>query len=1131
MEGPGLDSGPANGIVRTFDTVEYRIDWSVNAGDTTNVTVRSTLPTGMTWAQLPPPCQATTVAASSINGRDLVCNLGDRHQGEAGSFGALARVGILADAAALTVVVNLGADASSSVTSNSVSTLVSARAVGDLVTNSGGTASVRNVENPLTHELGMVFFAPLSLEIPGAGKGAEPLAAQDLHVSSDLSALPPSATLFDASWSLPAPYNAWTACGPNNIAISGMPFGSIGVVPSATAANSVEDSGVWTCGFDSVTRKISINIAGAQLSPASRPTADTTGFALAPGRTMVIAGVVGFFVSDADLQAISGVPGSGSLANVSTTWATLPTGVSGATITSESPSNDVMSPHFEYTTPGGHSSFYVGKMSVAQVNEGAGDLTFPTPQAMIPTVPQHTPFVPTQTQAQSTGDGTVTAGERFGINMSLGSSLTDSSARRGNCVQLSAGQTVAPIGPYLNMDFRPVGNLGALFANTPPVVTTTGPGDPFVGDLAAVSKMVMTASVPWFAWFGDLPDTPGDPLIEYSTDPHHHEGQCNSTYSWSATPPADLTKITQVRVTSQHDMLPGEMDWVDLSLQALPQPVGSKIWHTSSSMLWPAGTPFDPDAAWDNGGNAPGYDPTTWCNAPSNPPNQNWNDCLTISGPRLSIAKRITSGKSAGLAVGEHVTYQIEASVLGGTATNFVIDDVLPPLTHFTGVASPMPTNGAGSGSHALQWDLGNVASGETHTISVEVEVEPGYTPFQTITNTATLAANYDIGTGTAALPSVSSSAQLQTSGTFAALAVQKATTTPVIAKNQSMQFSLNYTNSGVVDNANPTFIEVLPWNGDARSVPTRFAGTTSLASVTAAVGDEVRYSAAAPSEIHPDPADPSNDLVTGATKWCLAAQIATSGCPASIGASTAVRIMHPGNLAPGESLSAEVVINTSGNLANDAYTNNFTGRVDNIELPVTSNDVTVRVEGVDLSLQKIAPATAVVGGTGTFTLNIHNQGPSTATNVVVTDPLPAGMSFVSETGNATFNANTVTWTIPSIADGETVSVEVTVRFDTAGIGRNTANIDGVRQDERPGADNESTATVRVLGENATASTTTAPGVAPTTTPATPVPSTPLAFTGSGLANLLVTCGGTAMCLGFHLRRTRSVRSAKHRST
>ena len=63
------------------------------------------------------------------------------------------------------------------------------------------------------------------------------------------------------------------------------------------------------------------------------------------------------------------------------------------------------------------------------------------------------------------------------------------------------------------------------------------------------------------------------------------------------------------------------------------------------------------------------------------------------------------------------------------------------------------------------------------------------------------------------------------------------------------------------------------------------------------------------------------------------------------------------------------------------------------------------------------------------YTLSVTNTGPDTATNVVITDLLPADLTYQSDTCGGSYDAATHMWTatIPSIAVNETVSCTITV--------------------------------------------------------------------------------------------------------
>jgi uncharacterized repeat protein (TIGR01451 family) len=95
------------------------------------------------------------------------------------------------------------------------------------------------------------------------------------------------------------------------------------------------------------------------------------------------------------------------------------------------------------------------------------------------------------------------------------------------------------------------------------------------------------------------------------------------------------------------------------------------------------------------------------------------------------------------------------------------------------------------------------------------------------------------------------------------------------------------------------------------------------------------------------------------------------------------------------------------------------------------SSTVTTEVQTADVSVVKTAnPGTVYAGATITYTLLISNAGPATAQNVVLTDTLPAGVTFVSASPTATPNAGGVlTWNVGTLANGQsrTYTVVVTV--------------------------------------------------------------------------------------------------------
>jgi uncharacterized repeat protein (TIGR01451 family) len=124
-----------------------------------------------------------------------------------------------------------------------------------------------------------------------------------------------------------------------------------------------------------------------------------------------------------------------------------------------------------------------------------------------------------------------------------------------------------------------------------------------------------------------------------------------------------------------------------------------------------------------------------------------------------------------------------------------------------------------------------------------------------------------------------------------------------------------------------------------------------------------------------------------------------------------------------------------------------------------------------DLTITKTAnlasPPVAFGGAPVTYTLAVNNNGPTGASSVTVTDPLPAGSAFVSATGagwTCGFAAGTVTCTRPTLAVGSAPPITLTITappVTQSSFVSNTATVSSSTSDPNPG-NNSSTATIHV---------------------------------------------------------------------
>ena len=131
-----------------------------------------------------------------------------------------------------------------------------------------------------------------------------------------------------------------------------------------------------------------------------------------------------------------------------------------------------------------------------------------------------------------------------------------------------------------------------------------------------------------------------------------------------------------------------------------------------------------------------------------------------------------------------------------------------------------------------------------------------------------------------------------------------------------------------------------------------------------------------------------------------------------------------------------------------------------------------------DLSVVKNAPSTATPGSQVPFDVTITNVGTSPSTTVQLTDPLPAGMTFASETqntgpafscSNPTAGTNgTITCTIASFSNGASANftflVNIPVATAPGTVFTNTATASGSPADSNTNNDS-GTATVTVVAE------------------------------------------------------------------
>ena len=185
---------------------------------------------------------------------------------------------------------------------------------------------------------------------------------------------------------------------------------------------------------------------------------------------------------------------------------------------------------------------------------------------------------------------------------------------------------------------------------------------------------------------------------------------------------------------------------------------------------------------------------------------------------------------------------------------------------------------------------------------------------------------------------------------------------------------------------------------------------------------------------------------LVGPTWTCVAS--GGAACPAASGSGN---IGATVNLPRGSRLTytatATISSTFTGNLTNTAgvtapaippdpvFANNFAS---------VTTVVVAQTQNADVSVAKTGTAGPVaVGSNVTWSIAVTNNGPATAQNVTLSDPLPAGTTWISTTtsvGTCT-GSSIVTCSFGPLANGATATVTIVARVDAFGTKSNTVTV------------------------------------------------------------------------------------------
>ncbi|WP_157077653.1 DUF11 domain-containing protein, partial [Methanobrevibacter curvatus] len=166
--------------------------------------------------------------------------------------------------------------------------------------------------------------------------------------------------------------------------------------------------------------------------------------------------------------------------------------------------------------------------------------------------------------------------------------------------------------------------------------------------------------------------------------------------------------------------------------------------------------------------------------------------------------------------------------------------------------------------------------------------------------------------------------------------------------------------------------------------------------------------------------------------------------------------------LANGESIVLDILVrlNGVGNIVNVA---NLTGVNENNTGNNSSNvdnetNITV-VPTVNISIVKSSNVSGSVlnGAFVLYSINVTNFGPDGATGLLITDRLDSRLIYINSTSprGTSYVASTGVWNINTLANGESIVLDILVRLNGIGSVVNVGNVTGVNENNT--GDNSST--------------------------------------------------------------------------
>jgi uncharacterized repeat protein (TIGR01451 family) len=492
----------------------------------------------------------------------------------------------------------------------------------------------------------------------------------------------------------------------------------------------------------------------------------------------------------------------------------------------------------------------------------------------------------------------------------------------------------------------------------------------------------------------------------------------------------------------------------------------------------------------------------------SDPDGSNNSGSVTVSPPQadLSVAKTVSNPTPN---VGDTITFTVTVTNAGpNAATGVQLTDLLP-----TGLSlvTSTPSQGSYAGSTGI-WNVGTIASGSTATLQLQARVVSPAA--QTNTASVSHADQFDPNTGNNSGTATETPQQ-------ADLQVGKTVSNPTPNVGDTITYTVTLTDNGPDPATNVTVQDMLPagvtfvsaapagsYNpvGGVWTVGTVTPGSPQTLTITATVNSPnpgANTAAVSHSDqFDPNPANNSATASTNPNQADLAVSKTASNPTPNVGDTITYTVTLTDNgpsSATGVQLTDLLPIGLTlvsatpsqgtyapatglwvvGNLANGAratlslqatvtaagpQTNTATISAADQFDPNTGNNtasVTETPQQADLAVTKsVDNPRPNVGDTVTFTVTLRNTGPNTATNVLLNDLLPAGLSFVSAApSQGVYNSSTGVWTVGSVPTTTAPKLTLTARVVSSTAQTNTATVSHSDQFDPTAGNNSGTAT------------------------------------------------------------------------